>query len=138
MAILLIKLDEIYPEELNLEDKEGEKSGKIVSPAWRIEQHAKNLSRKMVKSLGKMVSVLKKGKSCCKTSRELSSRKNSLAGLGRPVIQEDDYVMCETYPQSSEVEESSESAADMESESQKQDQFSGTNLEINIIVKMTT
>ena len=138
VAILLIKLDEIYSEELNLEDKDGEKGGKIASPAWRIEQHAKNLSRKMVKSLGKMVSVLKKGKSCCKTSRELSSRKNSLAGLGRPVIQEDDYVMCETYPQSSEVEESSESAADMESESQKQDQFSGTNLEINITVKMTT
>ena len=138
VAILLIKLDEIYPEELNLENKEGEKGGKIASPAWRIEQHAKNLSRKMVKSLGKMVSVLKKGKSCCKTSRELSSRKNSLAGLGRPVIQEDDYLMCETYPQSSEVEESSESAADMESESQKQDLFSGTNLEINTIVKMTT
>lgn len=138
VAILLIKLDETYPEELNLEDKEGEKGGKIASSAWRIEQHAKNLSRKMVKSLGKMVSVLKNGKSCCKTSRELSSRKNSLAGLGRPEIQEDDYVMCETYPQSSEVEESSESAADMESESQKQDQFSGTNLEINIIVKMTT
>ena len=129
VAILLTKLDEIYPEELSLEDKEGEKAEKIASPARKIEQQPKNLSRKMVKSLGKMVLVLKKGKSCCKTFRELSSRKNSLAGLGRPVIQEDNYVMRETCLQSSEVEESSESAADMESESQRQDQFSGTNLE---------
>lgn len=125
VAILLLKLDEIYPLEVSVEEKDDDIDWQIASPARRIEQYPKNLSKRIVRNLGKMISVLKKGKSCCKSSRELSSRKNSVAGPGWPAVQEDGFVMCEAYPQSSEVEESSESAADMEFESERQDQFSG-------------
>ena len=125
VAILLLKLDEIYPDELNPEEKDDDVDWQIASPGRRIEQYPKNLSKRIVRSLGRMISVLKKGKSCCKSSRELSSRKNSVAAAGWPVVQEDGFVMCEAYPQTSEVEESSESAADMEFESERQDQFSG-------------
>lgn len=126
VAMLLLKFDEIYPSsECSVHEKDDDVDWKIASPARRIEQYPKNLSKRIVRSLGKMISVLKKGKSCCKSSRELSSRKSSIASPGWPVVHEDGFVMYERYPQSSEVEESSESAADMECESERQDQFSG-------------
>lgn len=125
LAILLLKLDEVHPPELSSEDKSDEVDRQIASPARRIEQFPKNLSKKIVRSFGKMISMLKKGKRCCKSNRELSSRKNSVVRPRCPVVHEDDFPMCKGYPQSSEVEESSESAADMEFESERQDQFLG-------------
>ena len=127
VAMLLLKFDEIYPSELSVLEKDDDVDSQIASPARRIEQYPKNLSKRIVRSLGKMISVLKKGKSCCKSSREreLCSRKSSMATPGWPVVHEEGFVTYERYPQSSEVEESSESAADMEFESERQDQFSG-------------
>ena len=125
VAVLLLKLDEIYPPELSIHENDDDVDWQIASPARRIEQYPKNMSKRIVRSLGKMISMLKKGKSCCKSSRELSSRKSSMASSGWPVVHEDGFVTYERCPQSSEVEESSESAADMEFESERQDLFSG-------------
>lgn len=125
VVILLLKLDEIYSQEASLESKDDKLDWQITSSARRIEQYPKNLSNRIVRNLGKMITMLKKGKSCCRGSRELSGRKSSVVASGWPVAQEDGYEMCSVYPQSSEVEESSESAADMEFEKEKQDQFSG-------------
>ena len=128
VAILLLKLDEVYSLELSSESKDGQLDWQLTSSsssARRIEQYPRNLANRMVRNLGRMISMLKKGKSCCKISRDVVARKSSVVAFGWPVVLEDDYEMGMVYPQSSEVEESSESAADMEFEKAKQDQFSG-------------
>ena len=125
LVILLLKLDEVYSQDLSLESKGNKLDCPLTSSARKIEQYPRNLSNRIVRNLGKMISMLKKGKTCCKSSRELSGRNSSVVASGKPVAQEDIYEMCGVYLQSSEVEESSESAADMEFEKQKQDLLSG-------------
>ena len=127
VAILLLKLDEVSSQEVGSEGKDGQLDWQMTSSssARRIEQYPRNLANRMVRNLGRMVSMLKKGKSCCKSSRDVVARKSSVVSSGWPVVPEDDFEMGMVYPQSSEVEESSESAADMEFEKAKQDQFSG-------------
>lgn len=125
VTTLLLKLDEIYSQELTLESKDDKLDWQLTSSARRIEQYPRSLSNRIVRNLGKMISMLKKGKSCCQSSRELSGRKGSVVASGWPVVHEDGLEMFGVYPQSSEVEESSESAADMEFEKEKQDRFSG-------------
>lgn len=124
VGILLLKLDENYSQETCFESKDDKLDWQLTSSARRIEQYPRNLSNRIVRNLGKMISMLKKGKSCCKSSREPSGRKGSVVASGWPV-NEDGFEMCGVYPQSSEVEESSESAADMEFEKERQDQFLG-------------
>lgn len=127
VVIFLQKLDEIYSQETSFESKDGKLDWQLTSSsARRIEQYPRNLANRMVRNLGRMISMLKKGKSCCKSSREVIARKSSVVASGWPVVKEDGLEMCGVFPQSSEVEESSESAADMEFEKAKQDQFSGT------------
>ena len=123
--ILLLKLDDIHPHERNADSTVINTDGQNVSFGGKIEHYPKYMSKRIIRSLGKMISVLKKGRSCCKKSRELNNRKNSVVNSERLVIQEDILAVCGTYLRSSEVEESSESAADMEFESERQDQFSG-------------
>lgn len=128
VTILLLKLDEVYSQEVSSENKDGQLDWKLTSlssSARRIEQYPRNVANRMVRNLGRMISMLKKGKSCCKSSRDVVPRKSSVVASGWPVVVEDDFEMGMVYPQSSEVEESSESAADMEFEKAKQDQFPG-------------
>ena len=128
VATLLLKLDEVYSQEVSSQSKDGQLDSQLTSShssARTIEQYPRNLAHRMVRNLGRMISMLKKGKSCCQSSREVVARKNSVVASGWPVVPEDDYEMGMVYPQSSEVEESSESAADMEFEKAKQDQFPG-------------
>ena len=91
LAMLLLKLDEVHSPELSFDDKGDDVDWQIASPARMIEQFPKNLLKKMVRSFGKMISVLKKGKRCCKSNRELSSRKNSVVHAMWPVVHEDDF-----------------------------------------------
>ncbi|XP_022782202.1 lysosomal-trafficking regulator-like isoform X2 [Stylophora pistillata] len=123
LVTLLLKLDEVYSHEVNLESMENDPNFQLKSFARRIEQYPRNLSNRIVRNLGKMISMLKKGKTSCKSSREASSRKTSVVSSGNPVTQDDVYEMCGVYLPSYEVEESSESAADMEYEKQRQDQL---------------
>ena len=128
VAILLLKLDDVYSQEVSSESKDGQldrQSTSSSSTARRIEQYPRNLANRMVRNLGRMISMLKKGKSGCKSSRDVIARKSSVVSSGWPVVPEDDFETGMVYPQSSEVEESSESAADMEYEKAKQDQFPG-------------
>lgn len=125
VATLLLKLDEIYSQEMTLENKDNKTDLLLTSSARKIEQYPRNLTNRIVRNLGKMISMLKKGKSCCRCSREPCSRRTSVVSSGRPVVQEGGFDIYGVYPQSSEVEESSESAADMEYEKEKQDQFLG-------------
>lgn len=128
VTILLLKLDEVYSQEVGSESKDGQLDWQLTSShssTRRIEQYPRNLANRMVRNFGRMISMLKKGKSCCKSSREVVARKNSVVASGWPVVPEDDYEMGVVYPQTSEVEESSESAADMEFEKAKRDQFPG-------------
>lgn len=123
--ILLLKLDDSHPHERNADSSDLNTDGQNISFAGKIEQYPKYMSKRIIRSLGKMITVLKKGKSCCRKSRELNNRKNSVVNSERLAIQEDVLAACGNYLRSSEVEESSESAADMEFESERQDQFSG-------------
>ena len=123
--ILLLKLDDIHPNERSADRADINTDGQHVSFAGKIEQYPKYMSKRIIRSLGKMITVLKKGKSCCRKSRELNNRKNSVVNSERLAIQEDVLAASGTYLRSSEVEESSESAADMEFERERQDQFSG-------------
>ena len=125
LAILLLKLDEIYSQEMTLENKDNKTDWQLTSSARKIEQYPRNLTNRIVRNLGKMISMLKKGKSCCNCSREPCNRRTSVVSSGWPVVQEGAFDIYGVYPQSSEVEESSESAADMEYEKEKQDQFLG-------------
>lgn len=128
VAILLQKLDEVYSPEVNSDGKNGQLDWQVTSSSSyspKIEQYPRNLANRMVRNLGRMISMLKKGKSCCKSSRDVVVRKSSVVSSGWPVVQEDDFEAGVVYPPSSEVEESSESAADMEYEKAKQDQFPG-------------
>ena len=128
VAILLQKLDEVYSPEVNPDGKNGQLDWQVTSSSSysrKIEQYPRNLANRMVRNLGRMISMLKKGKSCCKSSRDVVVRKSSVVSYGWPVVQEDDFEAGVVYPPSSEVEESSESAADMEYEKAKQDQFPG-------------
>ena len=125
IEVLLLKLDDMYSDETKADAKGFDADAQKASLARSIAQYPKKLSKRMIRSLGKMILVLKKGKSCCKKSREMSSRKNSVVTSEWLVLQGDGLAIRETYPPSSEVEESSESAADMEFESERQDQFQG-------------
>ena len=121
VSLVLLKADEaLLKEPCNSSQGENLEKDSVLC-AYKIEHYTTNLASEIVRNLGKMISLLKRGKSQCKSSPELSNKRS----VARLVSQGEEYVMCDVYPQSSEVEESSESAADMEFENERQRQFSG-------------
>lgn len=73
----------------------------------------------MVRNLGRMIFMLKKGKSCCKSFRDVVVRKSFVVLFGWLVVQEDDFEAGVVYFLSFEVEESLEFVVDMEYEKVK-------------------
>ena len=123
LVTLLLKLDEVYSHEIDFESRGNDMDFRLKSFSQRIEQYPRSLSNRVVKNLGKMISMLKKSKTCCR--REAGSRKTSVVSSGNLVTQNDVHEMCGVYLPTSEIEESSESAADMEHEKERQDQLPG-------------
>lgn len=123
LVTLLLKLDEVYSHEIDFESRGNDMDFRLKSFSQRIEQYPRTLSNRVVKNLGKMISMLKKSKTCCR--REAGSRKTSVVSSGNLVTQNDVHEMCGVYLPTSEIEESSESAADMEHEKERQDQLPG-------------